>query len=242
MSEHAKYNPNFLHHQHSFGYLFGREIVFGMQDGMVSLLGALTGIAIGSDSHFVVVLSGVSIIFTAALSMAIGTYNSVSTEKKIEQRILAEEREEIEKSPAEEKREVEEMFFSDGWPKEIAEKMSEYAAQNNELMLKEMAYRELHVYPYRIYQPIKKSVIMFFVWAFGGLFPLSPYIFLPISLAMSVSVGATIFGLFFLGALMSKFTKQRSVLAGLEMAVIGSLAMLAGYLIGYLSDLFIKGS
>ncbi len=29
-----------------------REIVFGMEDGMVSTLGAITGIAIGSQDHY----------------------------------------------------------------------------------------------------------------------------------------------------------------------------------------------
>lgn len=240
MPEHAKFNPNFLHHQHSFAYLFGREIVFGMQDGMVSLLGALTGIAIGSNNHFVVVLSGFSIIFTAALSMAIGTYNSISTEKKIEERVLEEESEEVEQSPTEEKEEVMEMFCVDGWPPELAEKMAEHASQDNELMLREMAYRELHVYPNKNYQPIKKSIIMFFSWAVGGLFPLLPYVFLPVNSAISVSIGATILGLFLLGSIMSRFTRQKAMLAGLEMVLIGSVAMFAGYVIGNIFDLFIK--
>jgi predicted membrane protein (TIGR00267 family) len=239
MSDRKHYNPNFLHHQHSFVYLYGREIVFGMQDGMVSLLGALTGVAVGSKDHFTVVLSGLSIIFTAALSMAIGTYNSLATERKIEKRILEEEKEEIEKSLVAEKEEVEELFIDDGWPKEVAKKMAEYAARDNRLMLREMAYRELGIVSKKS-RPIQKSIVMFFSWMLGGLFPLLPYLFLSITVAITVSVVMTLAGLFILGAVMSKFTKQRIVTAGLEIVLIGGAAMVSGLIIGHLVDLFIQ--
>jgi VIT1/CCC1 family predicted Fe2+/Mn2+ transporter len=240
MPLHEHHNPNFLHHKHSFAYVYGREIVFGMQDGMVSLLGALTGIAVGSKDHFTIVLSGLSIIFTASLSMTIGTYNSLTTERKIEKRILDEEREEIEKSLSEEKKEVESLFIDDGWPKEIAGKMAWCAAQNDELILKEMAYRELGIVPKKFCKPIQKSIVMFFSWMSGGLFPLLPYLFLPVATAVGASIIATLVGLFMLGVAMSKFTKQKIILAGLEITLIGSLAIISGYIIGYLVDVCIQ--
>lgn len=239
-TEHKHYNPNFIHHQHSFAHLYGREIVFGIQGGMVSLLGALTGIAVGSQDHFIIVLSGFSIIFTSALSMAIGTYNSLSTERKIERLVLDEEREEIEKSPVEEKKEVNELFVEDGWPREISEKMAEYAARDNKLMLREMAYRELGIIYRKFHKPLYKSIVMFFAWVFGGLFPLSPYLFFPVTTAINVSIVSALLGLFVLGATMSKFTKQNMMLAGLEIVAIGGVAMASGFAIGYLVDLFIR--
>jgi len=240
MPEHKHYNPNFLHHQHSFAHIYSREIVFGMQDGMVSLLGALTGIAVGSNNHFTIVLSGLSIIFTAALSMAIGTYNSLMTERKIERRVLEEEREEIEKSLVEEKEEVNELFVEDGWPREIAEKMAEYAARDNNLMLKEMAYRELGIISKKFNRPLHKSAVMFFSWIFGGLFPLMPYLFLPVATAITVSIISALVGLFILGAVMSGFTKQKMIIAGLEIMTIGGVAMVSGFAIGHLVDLFVQ--
>ncbi|MFZ2190535.1 MAG: VIT1/CCC1 transporter family protein [Candidatus Magasanikiibacteriota bacterium] len=240
MSTHAQYNPNFLHHKHGFVYFYSREIVFGIQDGMVSLLGALTGIAVGSKDHFTIVLSGLSIIFTAALSMAIGTYNSLSTKRKMESRILDEEREEIAKSLSEEKKEVEILFIEDGWPKELAKEMAESASQNNDLMLKEMAYRELGITTRKSSQPIQKSIVMFFSWILGGFFPLLPYLFLYNTTAIIVSIIMTLVGLFVLGVAMSRFTKQKVFFAGLEIVLIGGVAIICGYLIGSMVDLFIQ--
>ncbi len=241
MEKHQKhYNPNFLHHQHSFAHLYSREIVFGMQDGMVSLLGALTGVAVGSNNHFTIVLSGLSIIFTASLSMAIGTYNSLSTEIKVEKRVLEEEKEEIEKSLVEEKEEIFQLFIEDGWPKDISEKMAECAARDNSLMLREMAYRELGIISRKFHRPLQKSVVMFFAWMFGGLFPLLPYIVFPVSSAIVVSILVALVGLFILGATMSNFTKQKMIMAGMEIVVIGGMAMISGFLIGRLVDVFVK--
>jgi VIT1/CCC1 family predicted Fe2+/Mn2+ transporter len=238
--KHRDLNPDFLHHQHSPAYLYGREIVFGMQDGMVSTLGALTGIAVGSGDHFIVLLSGISVITAASVSMAIGTYNSLSTEKKIERRILDEERTEIENSPVEEKEEILKMFIRDGWPEETAKKMASVAAQNDALMLREMAYRELAISTEQIFEPKKKAVVMFFAWAAGGLIPLLPYFFLSVIEGVFVSVLLTLFGLFFLGAVMSRFTKQKTFMAGAEMFAFGGMALVVGYSSGKLIDMFVN--
>jgi len=53
-----------------------REIIFGLEDGIVSTLGVIIGIAVGTNNRFVVLLSGLVIIFVESLSMAAGTYLS----------------------------------------------------------------------------------------------------------------------------------------------------------------------
>ncbi|MFC1787612.1 VIT1/CCC1 transporter family protein [Patescibacteria group bacterium] len=53
-----------------------REIVFGLEDGLVSTLGAVTGIAAGAGNTFIVILSGLVLIAVEASSMAAGSYLS----------------------------------------------------------------------------------------------------------------------------------------------------------------------
>lgn len=53
-----------------------REIVFGLEDSLVSTLGAVTGIAAGTNSRHIVILSGVVILSAEAVSMAVGSYLS----------------------------------------------------------------------------------------------------------------------------------------------------------------------
>lgn len=59
-----------------------REIVFGLEDGMVSTMGVVTGIAGGTQDTFIVILAGMVIISVESLSMAAGTYLSNKTEEE----------------------------------------------------------------------------------------------------------------------------------------------------------------
>lgn len=235
---HFKHNKDFIHHQ-SPAYLYGREVVFGMQDGMVSVIGALTGIAVGTNNHFVVLLSGLAIIAIGAISMAIGTFTSIETERKMQKRMLFEEQIEVSQSPKEERKEIEFLFLKDGWPKTMAKKMAECAAENEALMLKEMAYRELSIIPESTSHPLRNSLAMFCAWLSGGFLPLLPYFFFPIALGINISIAVTLVGLFFLGVLTSRYTKQNPLTAGLTIFLLAGTAIVAGYFIGHYSDLLI---
>lgn len=53
-----------------------REIIFGLEDSLVSTLGAVTGIAAGAQQTYVVILAGLTLIAVEASSMAAGSYLS----------------------------------------------------------------------------------------------------------------------------------------------------------------------
>jgi predicted membrane protein (TIGR00267 family) len=53
-----------------------REIIFGLEDSLVSTLGAVTGIAVGAGSQYIVILSGLVLIAAESMSMAAGSYLS----------------------------------------------------------------------------------------------------------------------------------------------------------------------
>jgi len=237
-SSHYPRNRDFIHHQ-SPAYLYSREIVFGVQDGMVSVIGALTGIAVGTNDHFVILLSGIAIIAIGAISMAIGTFTSIGTERKMQKRMLLEEQIEVSQSPKEERKEIEQLFLKDGWPKPMAEKMAECAAENEALMLKEMAYRELSIIPEKVSHPIRNSGAMFIAWLLGGFIPLLPYFFFPVDFGINVSIISTLLGLFLLGVVTSRYTKQNPLIAGLTIFLLAGGAIAAGYFIGHFSDMLI---
>ena len=207
-----------------------REVVFGSEDGMVSTLGALTGIAVGTSNHFTVVLAGFVIILVESISMAVGAYLSEKSEKEVEQRKLDEERIELREMPDHEREELVEMYERDGWPKDLSSKMAEVASKNEELFLKEMAYRELSIaHGKEEATALRGGVYMFFAYMIGGAIPLVPYIFLPIATAMLVSIVVTFTGLFLLGVATTRFTRRVWWRAGFEKYV-GNIAMKKAFL------------
>ncbi len=234
----AKHHLDYLHHQGGITSDLIREMVFGLEDGMVSTLGAITGIATSTNNHFFVVLSGSVIIAVESISMAVGSYLSNNSEQAIDERIIAEEKDQIKKFPVEEKAEMIDLFMKDGWSKHLASTMAEETAQNPKLMLREMSYRELNLVPDSHESPVKKANIMFASYVIGGLIPLLPYFFLPVSKAIFVSIPVTMVGLFALGVFTSKYSKRTWWKAGLEMFGLAMGAAIIGYVVGQLVDGF----
>lgn len=217
-----------------------REVIFGLEDGMISTLGVLIGVAVGTNNHFVIVLSGFVVIMVESISMGVGSYLSNKAVREVGGNKLREEHREISESPEEEKKELVGMYVKDGWPENLAREMAQTASEKKSLFLKEMAYRELFVHPERAEKLARGGVFMFLSYIIGGSIPLSAYVFLPSSTAMPVSVIVTFIGLFILGATATRFTKRRWWKAGLEMFFIAGVAALVGYFIGSAADQFIS--
>lgn len=207
---------------------------------MVSTLGAITGIAIGTSDQFTVILSGFVIISVESISMAIGSYLSNKSEQAMDLRIMEEEKEEIKEYPEEEKEELFEMFLNDGWPKELAMQMTEEASKNHDLMLTEMAYRELKLHPENLKDqaPRTNAIYMGISYVLGGSIPVLPYLFTTINTAIIISIPITLMGLFILGAYTTKFTKRNWLKAGTEMLLLASLAAAIGFGIAKLANYF----
>ena len=236
-----RHNQDYIHHQDGLSSALIRELVFGMEDGMVSTLGAITGIATSTNNHFFVVLSGSVIIAVESISMAVGSYLSNKSEQAIDDRIIAEEKEEIEQFPEEEKEEMVELFVKDGWSLALAKTMAEETAKKPKLMLREMAYRELNLVPDSHESAAKKGLIMFGSYIVGGMVPLLPYLLLPVNQALWVSIPVTMAGLFILGSFTTRYSKRKWWKAGLEMLLLASVAAAIGYIVGQLVDtLWIK--
>lgn len=235
-----KTTTSFFHNQKSGVLSVAREVVFGVEDGMVSTLGVLIGIAVGTNNHFVVVLSGFVVVLVEAMSMGVGSYLSAKSMRELGERKLKEERAEIKESPGEERKELIKMYANDGWPKSLAEKMAQAASKNKSLFLKEMAYREHNIYPGKTDKPLRGGIYMFFSYIIGGIIPVSSYLFLPVKPAVISSVIATFIGLFALGCATAKFTKRKWWRSGLEMLLVAGSAALVGYAVGTIADNFIS--
>lgn len=223
---------NFLHHNTSRIVSTIREIVFGLEDGMVSTLGAVTGVAAGSMDHGIVLLAGFVIISVESISMGIGSYLSNKSESDIHEQKLAEERYEISNYRHDEQVILENIYIKEGWPKNLAKNMATTAAKDKRLMLREMSYHEMNVVPFSSKDASRRGIFMFFAYIVGGFVPLVAYLFLPIEQAVYYSIIVTLVSLFLLGAITTKYTKKQWFKSGLRIFVLGGVALLVGLVVG----------
>ena len=84
-----------------------RAGVLGANDGIVSTAGIVIGVAGATTSRAIIVTAGIAGLAAGAMSMAVGEYVSVSTQKDSEKALLTKERRELEETPEEELEELE---------------------------------------------------------------------------------------------------------------------------------------
>ena len=209
-----------------------RDAVFGTQDGLISTLGALTGIAEGTQDRGVVLIAGLVIITVESLSMAAGSYLSSKSQREYLERLLKEEEEAITKDPEGERRELHEMYRSRGFtPQEIAV-VEHRLFSDKELLFEDMAHKELGICPKNLEDPVGNAIVMGTAYVAGGLVPVLPYGFSPIRAAMPVSILLALSALFLVGAVKGRLVRQPWLRSGLEMLAVAGLAALAGFVIG----------
>ena len=185
-----------------------RDAVFGTQDGLISTLGALTGIAAGTRSGEAVVVAGFVIIVVESLSMAAGSYLSSKSQREYLERLLREEEEEIARDPEGERQEIVEMYRLRGYSDEEIAIIARRLMSDPKLLLEDMAHKELGISPSTLEEPLGNALVMGTAYVAGGLVPVLPYLTLPMATAMPVSIIGTLLALFLFGGLKGRLGKQ----------------------------------
>lgn len=213
-----------------------RDAVFGTQDGLISTLGVLTGIAAGTQSREAVTIAGFVIVVVESLSMAAGSYLSSKSQREYLERLLREEEEEIARDPEGERQEIWEMYRVRGYTDEEIHIIARRLLSDKRLLLEDMAHKELGIFPESLEEPLGNAVVMGCAYVVGGLVPVLPYLILPLHAAMPVSIAVTLLALFLFGGLKGRIVKQVWWRSGLEMLTVAGAAAFVGFLIGRLVD------
>jgi len=217
-----------------------RDIIFGTQDGLVSTLGVLTGIAKGTGDHMTVVIAGFVIVCVESLSMAAGSYLSSKSNRQYQEHLLKKEKEEIETNIKDEEQEILEMYKARGYKDSEIKIIKKRLLADKELLLEDMAHKELGIIPQSFENPLLNGTFMGFFYVLGGAVPVLPYLFIDtLSLGMIVSVAVTVSGLFILGAVKGAMFRVGWLRSGFEILFVAGSATLVGYGIGALVRHFV---
>lgn len=209
-----------------------RELIFGLEDSLVSTLGVVIGVAAGTADYRVVMLSGIVLVAVEALSMAAGSFLSSKSHREMLDRTIEEERQEIENDPKGETEELRSMYRARGFTEEETEIVVRRITSNKKLWLEEMIAKELHIGTGELETPKENAVVMLLAYLAGGVIPIAPYAFLPMSAASGAACLVTVIALFGVGYAKGRATSTNAVRSGLEMTLVAGAATLIGYLIG----------
>lgn len=226
------------HHEHrhkglsSAGNL--RAAVFGVNDGLISNMSLLLGIAGATvDQHFIL-LSGVAGMLAGACSMAAGEYISVRSQREFYEYQIDLERSELKQYPEEEASELAAIYRARGLPKMESEKLAKLIISDPERALDTLAREELGLNPADLGSPWGAAISSFISFAAGAVIPLLPFFFGQYKGNLIIAMLLTGITLFSIGAILSFFNNRSILVSGLRMLFIGAGAGLVTYLIGTL--------
>jgi vacuolar iron transporter family protein len=210
------------------------SIVFGMEDGTVSIFGLVFGVAASATNSQTVLLAGATGAISAAVSMMAGTYLDVSTERDQAQAEIAKEKEEIEQKPAEAVQEVRDRMLRAGFTPADAETVLNIIERTPGAMLKDETAFKLQIGISADQNPWAQSIWMFITDLFAAFVPVLPFAFLPLGRARTLSLVVTTVLLLLLGVGRGVIGHRNVVVTALQTLAIAAAAGVAGFLVGSL--------
>jgi vacuolar iron transporter family protein len=202
-----------------------RAAVFGVNDGLISNVSLILGVAGAGASGQVILTSGLAGLLAGALSMACGEYVSVRSQREMYEYQIGLERDELAEYPDEEAEELALIYQARGVDLDQARAIAKRLMSNPEHALNTLAREELGLNPDDLASPWSAALFSFCTFGAGALIPLIPFLLHTSSgLAQSWSVGVTMAALFGIGMALSLFNGRSAFRGGMRLLLIGGLA------------------
>jgi len=217
-----------------------REIVFGTEDGLLVPLGVVSGVAGATTNNFYVLIAGLAEAFAGSISMGAGAYLSSKAEHEVQRWAIKREVNEVDTIPEVEKNEIRTLFESEGLSGADASKVADLIATSKKSWIRTMVEKELGLSMDPIHTGPRDALVMGLSYLGGSLFPVVPYLLLPLHTALAFSVGLTLAALFGLGVYKSRIAHGKMLKGGLEVMGIGAFSGLAGYVLGTLMPILLR--
>ncbi len=209
-----------------------REFVFGIQDGLLSTVGLLTGVSAATQSRPIVIITGLAAGVTGGLSMATGSYLASRTEQDLFRKELLDQERLAATEPYLAQEALLEALAADGLDRPSAYRVVQTFSRRQDLLLRTVQEKVLGLGSAELSQPLKASAVMFASFLIGALVPVLPFLLplgrlaLPLSCTLSV---ATLLGV---GVFRGVLTSQPLVRSGVEFASIALGSAAVGWLLG----------
>ncbi len=211
-----------------------RAGVLGANDGIVSTAGLVIGVAAATTTSSTIATAGFAGLVAGAVSMALGEYVSVSTQRDSEQSLIKLEESELQTMPDAEFSELVGLLKENGLTPETAQTVAEELTERD--VLSAHLRLELGINREEIASPWTAALASALAFTLGSLLPLVAILLPPASLRIPVTFIAVLFALAITGAISATLGKSPKLPAVFRLVFGGAIAMAVTYGIGRLID------
>jgi vacuolar iron transporter family protein len=209
-----------------------RAAVLGANDGIVSVAGIVIGVAGATTSRGPIFTAGLAGLVAGAVSMALGEYVSVSSQRDSEHAQIAQEKRELAATPEAELTELTALYEAKGLSAATARTVAAELTAHNALAAHLEA--ELHIDPASIPNPVHAAGASAMSFVAGALLPMLAIMLPPAGWRVPVTYVAVLIALGLTGALSARLGGSDVRRAVLRVVVGGALGLAFTYGIGRL--------
>jgi VIT1/CCC1 family predicted Fe2+/Mn2+ transporter len=148
-----------------------RAGVLGANDGIVSTAAIIFGVAGASATHVTIMLAGIAAVAAGAMSMAVGEYVSVSTQRDLEEAELEREKVELARDPQGQLAILTRLFEQRGVAPSVAAEVAQEMSEKDALSVHARA--ELGIDPQNVTNPWAAALASMLSFLVGGAIPIA---------------------------------------------------------------------
>lgn len=210
-----------------------RAAVLGANDGIVSEAGLVLGVAGATTARAPLITAGVAGLAAGAVSMALGEYVSVSSQRDAERDQLAQERRELADDPGGELAELAALYREKGLRAETALLVAQELTAHDALAAH--AETELHIDPEDLVNPVQAAAASAVSFVLGALIPLLAIVLPPASWRVPVTVPVVLGALALAGWAGARVGGGSARRAILRVLLGGGVGLAFTYAVGHLA-------
>lgn len=215
-----------------------RAGVLGANDGIVSTAGIVVGVAAATAERGPILMAGVAGLAAGAVSMALGEYVSVSTQRDTERALLSKERAELRDDPSAELDELKQIYAAKGLSEATAQAVATELTAHDAFAAH--AEAELGIKPDELTNPWQAAFSSAAAFITGALLPLLAILLPPPSVRIPVTVVAVLVALAITGSVSARLggaprgraVARNIVGGGLALAITYAIGLLVGTVVG----------
>jgi VIT1/CCC1 family predicted Fe2+/Mn2+ transporter len=210
-----------------------RPIVFGANDGLVSNLALVMGVAGATSDAGIIVLAGVAGLIAGAFSMGVGEYISVQSQRELLEYQVAFQRKQLREVPAQEREILMRIYAERGMSAADASRFVDSVFEDEEHAIRLLIFEEVGLDARSIGSPLAAAGGSFVAFTAGAFVPLVPYLAIPTAgLAFIVSLVVSLGALALLGAGIGTLTRRPIPYAAIRQVLLGAVAAAVTFVVG----------
>jgi VIT1/CCC1 family predicted Fe2+/Mn2+ transporter len=214
------------------------DFIYGSIDGAVTTFAIVAGVVGASLSPGIILILGFANLFADGFSMAAANYQASKARNEFIEMKRKQEEWEIDNLEDQEKEEIREIYSKKGFKDELLKEVVRIITSRRKVWVDTMMKEELGLIEDEK-NPLDSSISTFVGFNLIGLIPLMPFIIFiamgidPNSDAFVYSIIFVMSAFFLVGIIKGKIVKKSKIKSGLFTLIIGGVAAMVAYLVGY---------